>query len=433
MVCIAGGRAAAREIPFGLPFVLADRSRRSSGARPCTPGQFTGDLLKPIQEALARFALTSPDLLYVRAMNNRNPIPCELQGLGVPLDGEISPPRFVVAPFFPRSELTEIVGAHGSLKSTIALDACLSVATGRPWGGVPVEQGRAAFITLEDSRFTLARRIKAWLDGVHRNADVGRAAEEESAAECAVRANMTFLAREDAQGIVLTATEGAVTRACLKVADRVAALVDGHSLVVLETVSRIHDGPETNEGFRALVEALERVAVVTGTALAVVRHTSKKAAREMTVDSHTGRGGSALSDAVRSSLTVARNRDKPLAPVRLTATKATHAQEGAVLSWRPVVVPELECVRLEAISPEGSARDDAERLLAYLAPFDSGITRTDLHNAKLQDLPRPRREAALEHLLATGRVREQQERRGKTKQHATVYYVAGVGDERRAA
>jgi hypothetical protein len=120
---------------------------------------------------------------------------------------EIKPPDFIVKPFFPRGELIEIVGAHGAFKSTIALDACLCVATGRSWAGVPTVQGRTAFITLEDSTDTLARRLKAWLEGVHQNAAFGRAASEEAAAERGVRENFTFLARERSQGLVLTKTE----------------------------------------------------------------------------------------------------------------------------------------------------------------------------------------------------------------------------------
>src|SRR5690349_13668050 len=101
-------------------------------------------------------------------------LPPSLHAAGVLLDGEILPPQFIVKPFFPCGELVEIVGAHGAFKSTIALDACLAIATGRPWGGHATMRGRSVFITLEDSADTLARRVKAWLEGVHQSADLGK-------------------------------------------------------------------------------------------------------------------------------------------------------------------------------------------------------------------------------------------------------------------
>jgi hypothetical protein len=63
--------------------------------------------------------------------------------------------------------------------------------------------------------------------------------------------------------------EGA-TSARTNVADHLAELTRGASLVVIETVSRLHDGPETNDGFAALIRSLERV-VANGCALVIRR------------------------------------------------------------------------------------------------------------------------------------------------------------------
>jgi RecA-family ATPase len=340
------------------------------------------------------------------------------------LDAEIRAPDFIVKPFFPRGELTEIVGAHGNFKSTIALDACLCVASGHPWGGVQSIQGRSVFITLEDSADTLARRLKAWLEGVHQNA-----AEED------VRQNFRFLTREDSQGLVLTRTQEGATTARLDVAERVSDLTRGASLIVLETASRLHDGPETNDAFAAFVRSLERIATA-GAALVIVRHMSKKAAREMLtsgeVDSYAGRGGGALSDAARSVLVVTRGRGgDSLAPVTLTAAKTTHAKSGDTVSWVPIVVPQLECVRLEAQTAESREADDAEMLLAHLAANETGIVHSQLHKNPPSGLGRARTMEALRLLLAHGRVVERQEQRGRSRQRATVYYTPRPGLEAR--
>jgi RecA-family ATPase len=347
------------------------------------------------------------------------------------LDGEIRPPDFIVKPFFPSGELIEIVGAHGAFKSTIALDACLSIATGRPWGGHATVKGRTAFITLEDSVDTLARRVRAWLDGVHQNAEIGRAVSDETAAEGDLRENFSFLAREGAQGLVLTRTKEGATTALLDVGDNLAQLIAGASLVVLETASRLHDGPETNDAFAAFVRALERIAR-TGAAVVIVRHMSKTAAREMksadTIDSYAGRGGGALSDAVRSCLVVTRAtaRGGPLGTVTLTAAKTTHAQPGDTISWLPVVVPAIEAVRLDVRTSEARFFGDAEQLFAYIATRAEGVTRKELHDNPPDGLGRNRAKQALDHLEATQRLSKREQLRGRNKQRTDVFFARGV-------
>lgn len=347
------------------------------------------------------------------------PLPASLHPAAALLDGQIPPPQFIVKPFFPRGELIEIVGAHGAFKSTIALDACLSIATGRPWGGHHTEMGPTAFVTLEDSAATLARRVRAWLDGVYEPSEI----EE---AHAALRSNFSFLAREDAQGLGLTTTANGATTVRWDVADHLATLVDGASLVVLETASRLHDGPETNDAFAAFVRALERIAR-TGAAVAIVRHMSKKAAREMksadTIDSYAGRGGGALSDAVRSCLVVTRSDTPgPLGTVTLTAAKTTHAHPGETISWLPVVVPTIEAVRLDVRTREAQAFTDAEQLLAYIAAREGGVTKKSLHNNPPPGLGRDRAKRALNYLISEGRLYPREEARGRNQHLTEVFF-----------
>jgi hypothetical protein len=360
-------------------------------------------------------------------------LPGSLDPSSVLLDRKICPPNFVIRPFFPAGELTEIVGAHGAFKSTIALDACLSIAAGRPWGGRPTVKGRTAFITLEDSADTLARRVRAWLEGIHQNAELGHGGSEEAAAEQDVRRNFSFLARDKTQGLVLTRTADGATAARVDVAEHVARLTDGAALVVLETASRLHDGPETNDAFAALVRSLERIAA-TGTALVLVRHISKKGAQEVKknpedVDSYMGRGGAALSDAVRSSLAVTRQNRHGHDLVTLMATKTTHAQPGETISWTPLVVPGLEAVRLEVCSPEQQALDDADQLRAYIATREQGVTKKDLHDDPPPGLGRNRAKQALDNLVARGCLVVREEQRGRNKQPTDVYFAPRPGLE----
>ena len=346
-------------------------------------------------------------------------LPPVLRPAHVLLDGLTRPPEFVIKPYFPRGELTEIVGAHGVFKSTIALGACLAVATGRAWGGVPTAAGRTVFISLEDSEHTLARRLKAWLEGIEDRDERLSAARE-------IDANFTYLAREHARGLVMTRTVQGSTTPDIDVARHLAQLTRGTAIVVLETVSRIHDGPETNDAFSALVKALETIAE-NGTALVIVRHMSKKAAREMkgpdTIDSYGGRGGGALSDAVRSCLVVTRHDGAGLGHVTLRAVKTTHARPGDSISWVPVVVPHLEAVRLEDREPEREASDEATALHGALVAAGRGITKTDLHKHPPAGLTRTAAKECMAYLLRAGLAVQRQERRG-TNPATIVYYAA---------
>ncbi len=351
-------------------------------------------------------------------------LPALLPG-GRLLDAGSPPVEFAIAPYYPKGELTEICGAHGLYKSTLSLGAALSVTTGRPWGPCIVEQGRAVFITLEDSERTLARRLRAWLDGLP-------AGEERDDAEVDVRTRFFYLAREHARDLALTSTTRTTTAIRAPVVEHLSAILSGCAFVVAETATRLHEGPETNEALAVFAQAVEQIAVSTGAALSVPRHVSKAVARDGTADSYSGRGGGAFSDAARSVLVVTRERkddgEEPdgLAPVRVTHAKSTHSAPGVPIIWRPV--PSGHGVYLAPLSTGEAARADAARLLGHLRALGAeGLTRTALHKAPPAGLGRTATRRALDHLMHTGEVREVEGRRGRTGQPATVYVATGIG------
>lgn len=338
------------------------------------------------------------------------------------LDKPFPPVSFAIEPYFPRGEITELVGAHGIFKSTVAIGACFSVATGRTWGGAPVEQGPAVFITMEDGERTLAMRAKAWLDGIP-------AGQERAEAEDGLRRRFLYLAREQAQGIALTLTTAGSTAQCTPTIAALSDLVAGASLVVLETASRLHDGPEMNEALSVFARAVENIATSTGAAVSIVRHVSKAAARDQTTDSYAGRGGGALSDAARSVLVMTPDRKAgededadPLAPVRLTHAKATLTARGPRIVWKPV--KSEHGVYLHALTEGEGLREDARRLLQHLAQVGEGVTMSDLHKHAPAGLGRAAAKAALLHLADARRVVARDEERGRNHQRVTVYRLA---------
>lgn len=351
------------------------------------------------------------------------PVPRDAMHL---LDGVFPPVEFAVDPYLPKAEVTELAGAHGIFKSTAALAACLCVASGRSWGPGRTSQGRACFVTMEDSERTLSRRIRAWLDGVPAGLD-------RTDAEADVRGHFTYLAREHAGALTLTTTDRTATYAHHQVVDHLSAALAGMSLVVLETASRLHDGPEMNEALAVFASAVERIAIATGAAVCIVRHVSKQGARDGVTDSYAGRGGGSFSDAARSVLVMTRERRPDaeegegadaLAPVKMTHAKATHTAPGQPVLWRPVVSE--HGVYLYALSDRETATSEARRLREHLSGVTvEGVTASELHKRPPAGLSRAGTRAALQHLLATGAVAETKEARGRSKQLVSVFRLAG--------
>lgn len=344
------------------------------------------------------------------------------------LDGSFPPVEFAVDPYLPRSEVTELVGAHGIFKSTAALAACLSVATGRPWGGARVSKGFAVFITLEDAERTLAHRTRAWLESVPDG-------HERSDASAAIREGLFFLAREHARELALTITDRNATVQRVPVVDHLSTMLCGAALVVLETASRLHDGPEMNEGLAVFAQAVERIAVASGAAVCVVRHVSKQAARDGTSDSYAGRGGGAFSDAARSVLVMTREKrggdddqaeQGAASNVTLTHAKSSLSAPGPRIVFRPVVTP---CgVYLWPLSRREEERVEDRRLLAHLRTLGAeGITRKQLHAKPPDGLSRPVAKRALDRLEKDGQVVIREEVRGTNRQRVEVYVATEVG------
>jgi AAA domain/Bifunctional DNA primase/polymerase, N-terminal/Primase C terminal 1 (PriCT-1) len=68
-------------------------------------------------------------------------------------------PRHIVEPWLPAGEVTLLAGHGGAGKSYIALQLAVCLALGRPWYGLPAEQRRVMYLSLEDGRDVLHWRL----------------------------------------------------------------------------------------------------------------------------------------------------------------------------------------------------------------------------------------------------------------------------------
>jgi hypothetical protein len=328
-----------------------------------------------------------------------------------------------------------MAGGHGLGKSAGALAMACSVATGHPWLGHPVVQGRAVYITAEDDRLSLQARIRAWLAGVPD--------DERTAAEEALGRNLHVLTREDfPAGLPLTTASYSTAQRHEPLVDQVVARCEGASLIVMETVARLHCAPETNEAYAVFAQAIESIARRTGAAVVVVHHVSKAGAREGTTDSYSSRGGASLVDAARSVIVVTGDPRDPEGRLQIGHAKSTHSRTVDSISARRVSVPEVDSFYV-ALAPaeDGAAKAkaadapearDREVVHAYVAAFGAaGVTAKEIRESPPGGIPRKRTEAALDALVSSARLTKAKDpdRREGGRGPAPVVYRAAPAPE----
>lgn len=349
------------------------------------------------------------------------------------LDIEHPPLMFAIDPYFPRREVVELHGPHGQFKSWLALAACFSVATGEPWGScITVTRGKAAFISAEDRTSTLQRRGWSWITGLPKFDARARGKDVLKRLERDVRANFACLGRERAASLALTESvynQPQIRRAAVEC---IVKLCTGRDLVVIETASRLNPAGETNESLSMFALALEEIAERSGACVLLIRHVAKETAQTGSVSSYGGRGGGALADAARSVLSVQRRGTRPLDPVTLVHTKATHTARGPDLHWRPLAGPGGVFLRA-ATEAELAAASQSRLLDAIAAAGAAGIKQRDLQRTftggKGKGDQVAQFNASVDALVETGTVERVQVRTGGRGPGAVVLRLAGVAAE----
>ena len=74
----------------------------------------------------------------------------------------IPPPSWLVKPYLDAGSLSVVFGEPGTMKSFLALDLGLCLASGQPWYGYPVRRQGAVFYIAGEGLTGLGRRIRAW-------------------------------------------------------------------------------------------------------------------------------------------------------------------------------------------------------------------------------------------------------------------------------
>lgn len=197
---------------------------------------------------------------------------------------ENEPPTLdFIWPGFLAGTVGALVAPGATGKSFWALEAAMaiacSVAGGDLVGLAPSCAGRVVYFAGEDPEVALVRRIHAI--GQHLNQQAREAIAKNLVLESIMGKRLNVM---DDRHLAR------ITEFCI-----------GARLIVLDTLSRIHDRDENSNGdMSRLVATLEHVAASTGASVLYLHHVSKGSARESQVDQQqAARGASALIDNAR--------------------------------------------------------------------------------------------------------------------------------------
>ncbi len=218
---------------------------------------------------------------------------------------EPRPTAWLLRDYLEAEALACLFGASGSMKSFVALDMGLSIASGLPWHGVDVPQpGPVVYVAGEGFR-GLSRRIKAWLRAHHLTGE-----------------GLPFHVASEAVQLLDPASVEAATSA-------IAALAERPRLIVVDTLARCYGGDENStEDMSAFIAALDRLRARFGCAVLVVHH-SGLAERDR------ARGASALRAAVDWEYRLDVRDDTRV----LTCTKAKDHDAPADMAFEADTVP----------------------------------------------------------------------------------------------
>ena len=265
-----------------------------------------------------------------------------------------------------------LIGRDGTLKSFLALDWALCLATGKPWQGREVEQSRVLFIAGEGA-YGLPARIAAW--------------------------EYAWGTKVDPKWITVRRSAVNLFKAGAAFDDLFARVTGGaYGLVIIDTLRRASGGADANSSdMGVVIDRIEKIRRATdeGSVL-VIAHTGK--------NDEDARGFSAIEDDADTVWKATRNDQGRLA---LKCTKMKDGPDGAVIDLKPL--PVLASLVLEAARPSMRDQDEdttagASQILSLLtvAFSETGATRTDLRDAC--QLPRTSFYRSLNALVKSGQV-----------------------------
>lgn len=173
-----------------------------------------------------------------------------------------------VSPWIPRRHVT-LFGGHGGIgKSSLALAICAHVACGRPFAGMPVEQSKALFVSLEDEEMIVRLRLRRIIEAYNLPPDQ-------------VLANLYVVDGTQGSAALITEGEGYGAQPVLTPAfTEVADYAKGMGLIVIDNASDAFDANENSRReVRFFIRALAALARREQAAVVLLAHIDKAGAK----------------------------------------------------------------------------------------------------------------------------------------------------------
>lgn len=354
-------------------------------------------------------------------MDPRGPLLASASGLAFPIatkeewySARPSPSPIVANHFY--ADVGVFIAPGGTGKTTSILWQSVHIALGIDlWNMAVIKPGPVLILTAEDPRELLLARLRSICAELQLTDD-----------QTQLVAERVRIGDVSGSGFRLTAVERDVVRpADEPLAELIAAATAiGPVLIVIDPAISFGVGEErVNSAEHALVEAGRRIVREVGCCVLYVHHSGKQNARDRTLDSYSGRGGSAFADGSRMVHVM-----QPVAPVdwhKETGTELEPGETGLILArpkgsyttpQGPIFIRRrgyrfdaVDRKQLDRSEQRQTIDDQIWRILAdelaagrhhsanSLDALETGLKRADLRNGvarlmaadRVQDRPRP--------------------------------------------
>lgn len=349
----------------------------------------------------------------------------ELVPPGDLLADDIPPVWFLFGPLFPRGEVTLFSADGGTGKSTLALAWAAHLACGRAWAGLPVESGRALFVSLEDPADVCRGRLRAVVQAYGLDA-------------AAVGERVRIADGTKGMGALMALREG-VLRPTEVLAELMGLLPHGpFDLIVIDNASDAFGGNENDrQQVREFMRVLRRLAVEADAAVLSLAHVDKATVRGAGEGSRYS-GSTAWHNSARSRLALFK-RDSSLVLVHEKSNLAARMDREIPLAFHGGVPVPVEMIEGFAESADIAEQREADAILrlmrdAIAAGLDVPAAQAGSHTARrvLMRMPgapsdwdtksgKNRFEAAMQRLRREDRVRVEEYR--KSNRHTGTRLV----------